>query len=38
MKLKRIANDIPKWNKLAENISQKIPEYMLNYSLPSSCN
>ena len=23
--------NIPKWNKLAEKISQKNPEYMLNY-------
>ena len=27
-----------KRNKLAENISQKNPEYMLNYSLPCSCS
>jgi hypothetical protein len=29
-------HNIPKWNKLAEKISQKNPEYMLNYSLPCS--
>jgi hypothetical protein len=30
--------NIPKWNKLAEKISQKYLEYMLNYSLPCSCS
>ena len=29
-----LSHNIPKWNKLAEKISQKNPEYMLNYSLP----
>ena len=29
---------LPKRNKLAEKISQKNPEYMLNYSLPYSCS
>jgi len=29
---------IPKRNKLAEKISQKNHEYMLNYSLPCSCS
>jgi uncharacterized protein YutD len=29
---------IPKRNKLSEKISQKNPEYMLNYSLPCSCS
>ena len=28
-----LTHDIPKRNKLAEKISQKNPEYMLNYSL-----
>jgi hypothetical protein len=31
-------NRVPKRNKLAEKISQKNPEYMLNYSLPYSCS
>jgi hypothetical protein len=31
-------SNIPKRNKLAEKISQKNPEYMLNYSLPCSCS
>ena len=31
-------HNIPKRNKLAEKISQKNPEYMLNYSLPCSCS
>ena len=31
-----ISHNIPKRNKLAEKISQKNPEYMLNYSLPCS--
>jgi hypothetical protein len=30
-----LSHNIPKWNKLAEKISQKNPEYMLNYSLSS---
>jgi hypothetical protein len=29
-----VSHNIPKRNKLAEKISQKNPEYMLNYSLP----
>ena len=29
-----LSHNITKWNKLAEKISQKNPEYMLNYSLP----
>jgi hypothetical protein len=29
-----LSHNIPKRNKLAEKISQKNPEYMLNYSLP----
>ena len=33
-----LSHNIPKRNKLAENISQKNPEYMLNYSLPYSCS
>jgi hypothetical protein len=33
-----LSHNIPKRNKLAENISQKNPEYMLNYSLPCSCS
>jgi hypothetical protein len=32
-----LSHDIPKRNKLAEKISQKNPEYMLNYSLPCNC-
>ena len=31
-------HNIPKRNKLSEKISQKNPEYMLNYSLPCSCS
>jgi hypothetical protein len=27
-----LSHNIPKWNKLAKKISQKNPEYMLNYS------
>ena len=33
-----LSHNIPKRNKLAEKISQKNPEYMLNYSLPCSCS
>ena len=33
-----LSHNIPKWNKLVEKISQKNPEYMLNYSLPYSCS
>ena len=33
-----LSHNTPKWNKLAEKISQKNPEYMLNYSLPCSCS
>jgi hypothetical protein len=33
-----LSHNIPKRNKLAEKISQKSPEYMLNYSLPCSCD
>jgi hypothetical protein len=33
-----LSHNIPKWNRLAEKISQKNPEYMLNYSLPCSCS
>ena len=33
-----LSHDIPKRNKLAEKISQKNPEYKLNYSLPCSCS
>ena len=33
-----LSHNIPKRNKLAEKISQKNPEYMLNYSLPYSCS
>jgi hypothetical protein len=33
-----LSHNIPKWNKLDEKISQKNPEYMLNYSLPCSCS
>ena len=33
-----LSHSIPKRNKLAEKISQKNPEYMLNYSLPYSCS
>ena len=33
-----LSPNIPKRNKLAENISQKNTEYMLNYSLPCSCS
>jgi hypothetical protein len=33
-----LSHNIPKGNKLAEKISQKNPEYMLNYSLPCSCS
>ena len=33
-----LSHNIPKWNKSAEKISQKNPEYMLNYSLPCSCS
>ena len=33
-----LSHNIPKRNKLAEQISQKNPEYMLNYSLPYSCS
>jgi hypothetical protein len=29
-----LSHNIPKQNKLAEKVSQKNPEYMLNYSLP----
>jgi hypothetical protein len=32
------SHNIPKWNTLAEKLSQKTPEYMLNYSLPCSCS
>jgi hypothetical protein len=32
-----LSHDIPKRNKLAEKMSQKNPEYMLNYSLPCTC-
>jgi hypothetical protein len=32
------SHNIPKQNKLAEKISQKNPEYLLNYSLPCSCS
>jgi hypothetical protein len=32
------SHNIPKQNKLAEKISQKTPEYLLNYSLPCSCS
>jgi hypothetical protein len=31
-----LSHNIPKQNKLAEKISQKNPEYMLNYTLPCS--
>ena len=31
-----LSQNIHKWNKLAEKISQKNPESMLNYSLPYS--
>jgi hypothetical protein len=33
-----LSRNISKQNKLAEKISQKNPEYMLNYSLPCSCS
>jgi hypothetical protein len=33
-----LSHNIPKRNILAENISQKNSEYMLNYSLPFSCS
>ena len=33
-----LSHNIAKWNKLAEKISQKNSEYMLNYSLPCSCS
>ena len=33
-----LSHNIHKRNKLAEKISQKNPEYMLNYSLPCSCS
>ena len=33
-----LSDNIPKWNILAEKISQKNPEYMLNYSLTCSCS
>ena len=33
-----LSHNIPKRNKLAEKISQKNPEYMLNYLLPCSCS
>jgi hypothetical protein len=33
-----LSHNIPKRNKLAEKISQKNPEYVLNYSLPCSCS
>ena len=33
-----LSPNIPKWNKLAEQISQKKTEYMFNYSLPCSCS
>ena len=33
-----LSHNIPKRNKLAEKISQKNPEYMLNYSSPCSCS
>ena len=33
-----LSHNIPKRNKLVEKISQKNPEYMLNYSFPCSCN
>jgi hypothetical protein len=33
-----LSPNIPKWNKLAEQISQKNPGYMFNYSLPCSCS
>jgi hypothetical protein len=33
-----LSHNIPKQIKLAEKISQKNPEYMLNYSLPYSCS
>ena len=33
-----LSHNIPKRNKLVEKISQKNPEYMLNYSLSYSCS
>ena len=33
-----LSHNIPRWNKLAEKISQKNPKCMLNYSLPCSCS
>ena len=33
-----LSHNISKRNKLVEKISQKNPEYMLNYSLPCSCS
>jgi hypothetical protein len=33
-----LSHNIPKRNKLAEKISQKNPEYILNYSLSCSCS
>jgi hypothetical protein len=33
-----LSRNIPKRNKLAEKISNKNPEYMLNYSLSCSCS
>jgi hypothetical protein len=33
-----LPHNIPNRNKLAEKISQKNPEYMLNYSLSCSCS
>jgi hypothetical protein len=33
-----LSHNIPKWNKLAEKISQKNPEYILNYSLSENDN
>jgi len=33
-----LSHNIPKWNKLAEKISQKNQEYMLNYCFPCSCS